>query len=93
MDAERLLVTHQCGDCGATWSGERPACHAPALTETADLRLDVDRLHAAIARTEKEVTRQGIVLGRDADVSDYADAIAIAYAALAAIERIRRDDQ
>ena len=35
----------------------------------------VERLHAAMARTEAELVRQGIVLGRDADLSDYADAI------------------
>ena len=53
-----------------------------AHTPSAGEGLDVERLHAAMARTEAELVRQGVIVGRDADLSDYVDAIAVAYAAL-----------
>jgi len=55
-----------------------------ALDALASPGLDVERLHGAMATVESELTRQGVIVGRDADLSDYVDAIVIKYAALAA---------
>lgn len=44
--------------------------------------IDVERLHSAMVTTEEEVARQGVIVGRDADLSDYIDAIAAKYAVL-----------
>jgi hypothetical protein len=67
-----------CDDCGLRFD---PRALTPEATAPG---LDVERLHSAMAATEAEVARQGVIVGRDADLSDYAEAIAERYAHLRA---------